>query len=176
MRSIRKNKMSVYQVRYWNQLKEFKTHVIYLHNYAAYSERWDKLANIFLAITSSSSIAAWAIWQQCQIVWAIIIALSQVVTAIKPFLPFKQRLKAICDLNDKLQEISLECEKEWFSVAEGERTDKEIHDLCIELRAKASSAERQCLKNVILPKNIKILKNAEIEADQYLSNNYHTEG
>ena len=168
--------MSAYQVRYWNQLKEFKTHVIYLHNYAANSEWWDKTINIFLAITSSSSIAAWAIWQKHQIIWAIIIASSQVVTAIKPFLPFKKRLTAICDMNDKIQEISLECEKEWFSVAEGELTDKEIHDLCIELRNKALTAERKYLKNVILPNNKKILKNAEIEADRYLTNNYHAEG
>lgn len=168
--------MNVYQARYWNQLKEFKTHVIYLHNYAAHSEWWDKTINIFLAITSSSSIAAWAIWQKYQIVWAIIIALSQVVTAIKPFLPFKQRLKAISDLNDKIQEISLECEEGWFSVAEGELTEKEIHNLCIGLRNKALIAEKKCLKNIVLPKNQNILKSAESEADQYLTNNYHPGG
>ncbi len=42
-----------------------------------------------------SSIAAWEIWQEYQMVWAVIIALSQVITAIKPFLPFRQRLKPI---------------------------------------------------------------------------------
>ena len=168
--------MSACQVRYWNQLKEFKTHVIYLHNYAAHSEWWDKTINIFLAITSSSSIAVWAIWQKHQIIWAVILALSQVVTAIKPFLPFKQRLKAVSDLNDKIQEISLKCEKGWFSVAEGELTDKEIHELCISLRDNALTAEKKCLKNIVLPKNMKILKKAEIEADQYLTNNYHTGG
>ena len=165
--------MSIYQLRYWNQLKEFKTHVLYLHNYASHSEWWDKAINIFLAITSSSSIAAWAIWQQYQIVWAVIIALSQVVTAVKPFLPFKIRLKAIADLNDRIQEISLECEKGWFAVAEGELTEKEIHEDCINLRNDALTAEKKCLKNIVLPKKKKLLERAEQDADLYLTKNYH---
>jgi len=164
--------MSVYQQRYWNQLKEFKTHVIYLHGYASNSDWWDKAINIFLAITSSASIAAWAIWQQHQIVWAVIIALSQIITAIKPFLPYKQRLKAIGELNDKIQEVSLECEKGWYFVAEGKLTEEKIHNLCISLRDKGLSAERKHLKNLVLPKNKKILRKAEEDADMYLTNNY----
>lgn len=165
--------MSIYQQRYWNSLKEFKTHVLYLHNYASQSELCDKAINIFLAITSSSSIAAWAIWQKYELVWAVIIALSQVVTAVKPFLPFKARLKAVTDLNDRIQEISLDCEKGWFSVAEGELTEKEIHEHCIKLRNDALTAERKCLKNIVLPKNVKLLKKAEKDADLYLTKNYH---
>lgn len=167
--------MSVYQNRYWSQLKETKTHVIYLHKYAAHSEWWDKSINIFLAITSSSSIAAWAIWQKYQIIWAIIIALSQIITAVKPFLPYKQRIKAISELNDRLQEISLNCERNWFAVAEGQLTEEEIHDLYIKIKNDSLDAERKYLKNIILPKNEKILKIAETEADLYLRNTYHCE-
>lgn len=165
--------MSQYQQKYWSLLRELKTHVIYLHNYAASSEWWDKAINIFLAITSSSSIAAWAIWQQYQIVWAVIIALSQVITAIKPFLPFRQRLKPISDLNDQIQEISLECERHWHSVAEGELTEKEIHELYISLKDKSLKAEKKSFRDIVLPKNSKILACAEKEADLYLSNTYH---
>jgi len=164
--------MSQYQKKYWSLLKELKTHVIYLHNYAASSVWWDKATNIFLAITSSSSIAAWALWQEYQMVWAVIIAVSQVITAIKPFLPFRQRLKPISDLNDHMQDISLECEKHWFSVAEGELTEKEIHELYISLKDKSLKAEKKALKDLVLPKNAKILAKAELDADQYLSNTY----
>jgi uncharacterized membrane protein len=144
-----------------------------LHGYAASSEWWDKSINISLAITSSTSIAAWAVWQEYQIIWAIIIALSQVITAIKPFLPFRQRLKPISDLNDLMQEISLECEKHWFVVAEGELTEKEIHDLYISLKDKSLKAEKKALKDIVLPKQGKILMRAEKEADHYLTNTYH---
>ncbi|QKX17751.1 hypothetical protein [Microbulbifer sp. YPW1] len=165
--------MSQYQQKYWSLIRELKTHVIYLHNYAARSEWWDKAINILLAITSSSSIAAWAIWQEYQLLWAVIIALSQVVTAIKPFLPFKQRLKPISDLNDQIQDISLDCERHWFSVAEGELTEKEIHDLYISLKDKSLKAEKKALKDLVLPKKKKILQEAEKEAEQYLVNTYY---
>ncbi|TCS36413.1 hypothetical protein BCF53_12535 [Reinekea marinisedimentorum] len=40
--------MSQYQAKYWSLLRELKTHVIYLHKYAAESEWNDKAINIFL--------------------------------------------------------------------------------------------------------------------------------
>lgn len=163
---------SVYQNRYWNTLKELRTHVIYLHLYAEHSERRDKAISIFLALASSTSIAAWAIWKDQQMIWACIIAVSQIISAVKPFLPYKQRLLAIFDLNDKIQELALECEKGWFDVSEGELTDREIHDKHIELRNKSLAAEKRSLKGITLPRQKNILKSAEIEADVYLRNNY----
>ena len=167
--------MSAYQSRYWSELREIKTHVIYLQKYAVHSDWWDKAINIFLAITSSSSIAAWAIWQKHSMVWAVIIALSQVITAIKPFLPYKQRLKVLNEFNDKLQEISLNCEKNWFNVAEGKLSEEEIHELYIGIKNQSLEAECKCLKNIVLPKNSKILKEAEEEANLYLRKTYHRE-
>lgn len=163
----------MYQLRYWNLLKELKTQVLYLHTYASSSEEHDKNLNIILAVSSSSSIAAWAVWQSYPMVWGAIIAISQVITAVKPFLPYRQRIKAISALNENLQQISLECERYWFEVSEGLITEKEIHDLCIKLKEKASDAERKHLSGVILPRKAKFLQQAEIEADIYLTNNYH---
>jgi hypothetical protein len=164
--------MNDYQQRYWNHLKELKTHVIYLHNYAAQSEWRDKAINIFLAIISSSSIATWAVWQKYDLLWAFIIALSQVVTAVKPFLPYRQRLKAISELNDKIQKISLKSEKNWYDVAEGELTEKEIHELYIDLKNESLAAEIKFLKNLVLPRKENLLRRAEKEAHIYLTNNY----
>ncbi len=165
--------MSIYQEKYWAQLKELKTHVIYLQGYAELTDRWDKSVDIFLAVTSSTSIAAWAIWQKYPLVWSAIIALSQVITAIKPFLPHKQRVKAISELTDKFQNISLKCEKGWFAVAEGKLTEEEIHELYISLKEESLLAEQNCLKNIVLPENKKILSEAERKADLYLTNTYH---
>lgn len=166
--------MSVYQDKYWTQLKELKTHIIYLQGYAEHADRLDKRVDIFLAVTSSTSIAAWAIWQKYPLVWSAIIALSQVITAIKPFLPHKQRVKAISELNDKFQNISLKCEKGWFAVAEGKLTEEEIHELYISLKEESLLAEQNCLKNIVLPENKNILSKAERKADLYLTNTYHT--
>lgn len=164
--------MSTYQQRYWELLKDTKTQVVYLQYYAVQSEKIDKFVNIFLAITSSSSIAAWAIWQQYQFIWAVIIALSQIITAIKPLLPFKKRLLAISLLNNQIQIISLSLERHWYNVAEGELSDKEIHDLTIDLKEQKNAAEIKALHGMTLPKSSSLLANAEKEADIYLRRQY----
>ena len=46
----------------------------------------------FLAITSSSSIEAWAIWNEYSWILASIITFSQVITSIIPFLAYKIRI------------------------------------------------------------------------------------
>jgi hypothetical protein len=92
-----------YQERYWTQLKHLKTHIFYCHFYALHTDKIDKGLNIFLALTSSGSIAAWAVVKDHAMLWACIIAASQIVTAIKPFLPYRQRAKALIALGDALQ-------------------------------------------------------------------------
>ena len=60
----------MYQQKYWNLLKELKVHVYYVQNYAVTQNKNDQIINIFLAVTSSSSIAAWALWKEYEFVWA----------------------------------------------------------------------------------------------------------
>ena len=51
-------------------------------------QKWDRNINIFLAVASSGSIAAWVVWNRFPFVWGAIIASSQVITVIKPYFPY----------------------------------------------------------------------------------------
>ena len=75
------------QEKYWRYMVQIKAWIFYLDLYAEDSYKWDKRINIFGAIASSTSIAAWTIWSQLSYVWSVIIAVSQVLTAIKSFMP-----------------------------------------------------------------------------------------
>ena len=57
--------------------------------------RFNTILNAFLAITSSASIASWAIWSDYAMVWGCIIAISQVVTALKPIFPFSKHVHTL---------------------------------------------------------------------------------
>lgn len=76
------------QEKYWKYMVQIKAWIFYLDVYTEDSYRWDRIINIVVAIASSTSIAAWAIWQKYSFVWSIIIAISQVLTTIKGFLPY----------------------------------------------------------------------------------------
>lgn len=74
---------------------QIKAWIFYLDLYGEDSYKWEKRINIFGAIAASTSIAAWAICQQLSFVWSLIIAISQVLNAVKEFMPYSKRLKAI---------------------------------------------------------------------------------
>ena len=162
----------MYQLRYWNLLKELKAQIAYLHGYASKDEWTDKALSIVMAIASSASIATWALWKEHQIVWACIIALSQVVTAIKPFLPYRKRLKAVSELNNQVQVIFLEAETIWYKVSEGLLTEEEIHEETVRLKGRILSAERTSLNGIVLPRKNKLKEGAESAADEYFTENY----
>jgi len=139
----------MYQQKYWNQLKEFKVHVFYLQIYAVNQQRNDQRINMFLAVTSSTSIAAWALWKDYQFIWA-----------------------ALSSLADEISKLSLASERDWFSVAEGKWTEEEIHSKWAELKEKSLAAERKFLNGIALPKNKNALEQAQQETDLYLQSTY----
>lgn len=57
--------------------------------------KYDKVLNVVLAITSSGSIASWAIWKQYAFIWGFLIALSQLITALKPLFPFHKHVHTL---------------------------------------------------------------------------------
>lgn len=169
------NPSDYYQARFWHLLRETRTHSYYLCRYSAEADSREKVINVLLAITSSTSIAAWAVWQKYPFVWAGAIALSQVITAAKSYIPYTDRIKATAALADTMNEIADECEKNWFSVSEGQLTTEEIHELCCAIKGKISSAEKRQLKGLVLPFKQRLLRYAECDADRYLTAHFHPE-
>ena len=161
-----------YQNRYWKEFYQLRVHVNYLELYMGQTELFDKSVNIFLAITSSSSICGRAIWNKYGFVWAVIIAVSQLVTAIKQFLPYKTRLKALSGLLRELEELSTQAEMRWFDVAEGHLPDEDINKLQYEIRTKKIKSLHKHLSTNTLPKKVKLFKKAEEDSRTYINNFY----
>lgn len=163
---------SPYQERYWKELFELRVHVNYLDLYMEKSEFIDKSINIFLAVTSSSSICGWAIWNKYGFIWAIIIASSQLINAVKQFLPYKTRLKATCSILSELEELLIFAEMKWFDVAEGKLTEEEINKLQFDIRAKKTQSVQRHLGMNTLPEKEKLFCKAKKSAEIYIMNFY----
>ena len=140
-----------YQSLYWDILVQLRASVYYLQAYQINSEKWDTRIQIFLAITSSSSIGGWAIWDECSLIWGCVIAASQVVNIIRGFLPFQKRAKEIGSFNTEMEKLALDAESQWFSVFEGELTDREIFDLVTDLNGRKWAASNKYFKDHPLP-------------------------
>lgn len=165
--------MNHYQSQYWQELYDFKVHVTYLEIYLLKTEKIDTQINSYLAVASSASIATWAIWQTYQLLWAGIIVVSQFITAIKPYLPYTNRIKSLSKIIKEMELLVIKYEKDWFYVSEGHKTEEEINELRFKLKEEKSKIHRKYFTKSILPSNEKYLEEAEDLTLSYF-NNYHT--
>ncbi|MPM63545.1 hypothetical protein SDC9_110425 [bioreactor metagenome] len=151
---------------------QLKAWMFYLDEYTDDSYKWDKRINIFLAITSSSSIAAWAIWNKYGFVWALLIALSQVVTAIKPQLPFSKRLETLCKISNQLQILFNKADYNWYKVSNGELAEEQINDLLFELKKQYIDTIGKTLEADPLPENGQFKAVADTKTEKYFQDTY----
>jgi hypothetical protein len=101
-------------------------------------QHWERNINVFLAIASSTSIAAWAIWKITPIIWASIIAASQVLTVIKPYFPYFKYVKEFNLKCIRLELINIEFERVWYRLQNKKIDDDEAEELYYELRKQTS--------------------------------------
>ncbi|MFA9380099.1 MAG: hypothetical protein ACERKO_03460 [Acetanaerobacterium sp.] len=160
------------QTRYWRFLVQIKAWIFYLDIYADKSYKWEKRLNIWLAISSSSSIAAWAIWNEYGLIWAILIAVAQVITAIKPQLPFNKRLELIKPFLTDLQLLFNKVDYNWHKVSQGELNEGEINDLLFDFRNSYTEMETKNLKSSELITNKEIIRIADKRTDEFFRANY----
>lgn len=159
------------QNRYWDVFSTIKRDAVYINRCHASVESIDRTISIFSAITSSTAIAGWAIWSQYSFVWGAIIAASQVLVAVKPFLPYKARLKALSSLGPDLDSLALTAETDWFKVSRGMLTEDDTYALAMTLKRKSQQAQNKHCKGLSLPESKRHLAFANREAETYMTGN-----
>ena len=125
-----------------------------------------------MAIASSTSIAAWAIWKKYSFVWSIIIAISQVLTTIKGFLPYSKRLKMLVPFMEDLKFLYNKIEYNWFKVASGDLSEDEINELLYSFKDEFANIENKNLKEETLLEKDNFREIADRKNDAYFANNF----
>lgn len=159
------------QAQYWKEIFQLKAHIGFIELLLEKAERIDRWLKMFLAITSSTSIGAWVIWNEIAWIWASIIALSQVISAISIYLPYKSRIKSYSSLLHELEELMIQAELKWHAIAEGKLTSTEINTARFEIR----SVKQKVLKKHIpttIPEDETLQKKSEKLASLYFINFY----
>jgi hypothetical protein len=104
------NEFSDDRTQSWVVLNRVTIYFYYLEIYQEHDQNIIRRMNVLLAIASSTSIGAWALWQQVPMVWASIVVASQIINAVSPWLPYKSREKALRDALPILSKLALDCE------------------------------------------------------------------
>lgn len=134
-------------------------------------QKLDRNINIFLAIASSGSIAAWAVWDSSPLIWGTIIALSQVITVIKPYFPYYKYVKELNTKQLKIEVLNIEFERLWYKIQNKLITTEQSADTYFEYKKEIT----QILNfndDIIFDIDSKIQNKSNLKMKNYLKNNY----
>ena len=147
-------------------MNQMKFHLAYLgYHYHRYIviERW---TNILLAIVSTGSLAG-LFSSSNQKIWAIILVLTQVVTAAKPYLPFSTRIKELDRGIVSWRIIYNDVEKQWKGISTGAFDDDQINEIIYDYEKRWEAVETDILKGDSLPRIEKYIEKADKEKRLY---------
>ncbi len=161
------------QERYWNKMADKRYQLIYINEYYDQCIRIERMINVFLAITSSGAIAAWAVWTKFPVMWAAIIAISQVITAIKPYLPYEKRIDGLFDIIKQYSVICNEIEAKWFYVSKGLLTEEQINEQNTNFEKRWTEVETKSLKGDSIPADNKLAEISEEKKNTYFEINFN---
>ena len=102
-------------LRYWDHLSR------------RYS-RWDKWTKIFLAIMSSSTVAGWGIWNEIDLLWKGLSAISAVTAIALPILDWQRKIGEMSNLKGKWSRISRAYENLWEDLLLGPTTTELVEE------------------------------------------------
>jgi hypothetical protein len=165
------------QRRYWQEFLDLKRDAFYIASYHARTESIDRCISGFTAFASSSAVAGWILWRETvtvwglkidfSFVWMLIIMISQVINAVKEYLPYSKRLHSLSSLSNDFNSLVLVMENDWYKVSHGLLTEGEINDLHMDMKRKKHEATAKSFPNTSLPPSKRLL--ARADADTQLS-------
>jgi len=118
----------------WYLLVDSKTNEKYSSLVVKKYQIFDLLLNIFLALATSSSIAAWAIWNKFPALWILIIGISQVLMIVKPYFLFPKYIKVFNEKSIRWQQMTVELEHLWYELNEENIDEKKASKTYFEFK------------------------------------------
>jgi len=153
---------------YWQVLVDLRFYCFYLDLYRRLIDRIDYWIGVLLAVASSGSIGAWTVWKEVPMLWGAIIAGSQVIHTMRPFLPGKAQRAKVAALGNDLDRLAIQVEEYWLSVRNGEATEQDIVRMVSQVRGKLQESQIKHFGDRTLREIPSLKRTAEERAKNYL--------
>jgi hypothetical protein len=101
------------QQMYWSEFNQLKIDVCYVRDYRNAIGKWVTAFATIRAVTSTSSIGAWLIWKRYALIWAGLIATSQLIDALKDVFPLYKRRRSLSRWSRTLNLLFVEAQRNW---------------------------------------------------------------
>jgi hypothetical protein len=94
----------------WDSLLDAELHARYWEYLCRLYYRMDKYTKMFLALTSSSTVASWGFWSEIGFMWKTLSGLSAVTAIILPILNWRGNTQRMSKLSGKYSQIQYQYE------------------------------------------------------------------
>jgi hypothetical protein len=116
-------------VRYWRELRY-------------YYERKDVTTKIFLAATSSTTVATWGFWTEMSWLWKSLSAVSALLAVALPILNWSKKMADIADLHGAWVQIRNQYDSLWRRMQNYQFTESEAEAGYTTIQTKEAEVER----------------------------------
>nr|WP_297274754.1 hypothetical protein [uncultured Agathobaculum sp.] len=155
--------------KFWTMFVEMKYKERYYWHYQLNSKRIIGIIDTVCLLSSASSIAAWGIWAQYPVVWAIILAVSQIFSVTKPLYPQSKQLIAFKFIIPAISKMLIGIEEDWARIDSEKYSESEITALLTQYRKMLNELENTYVGDIYLPPSRICSKNAEQECKNYFN-------
>jgi hypothetical protein len=166
---------SLEQTLYWQEFTQLKLDTCYVRDYRNSIARWETTIAAIRAVTSSTSIAAWVIWRKYAIVWAALIAATQVADALRDVFPFRKRRQALSGWSNALNRLFVDAQRDWDNISAGSVSNERIGILTHQLRLKMQRYEETYVPDGLVRKQ-ELFDSAQQEMETLFKTRYSIEG
>lgn len=156
----------------WPLLVDFKIAERYYWYYIGDSKGRDDLISGICLLTSTASVSAWYIWKQFPLLWAVLIGLAQIISALKPLFPFYSRFMSARYIYQDISKLCIEAEHIWTTVNPGESATLEKY--VTDFKRQYAEIESRFSTPDLFPIKTKLHTKAEKDANTYFSVHYQT--
>jgi hypothetical protein len=130
------------ETRIWNNLANIKFKALYTCECSRIAGILERALAFFLALSSASTVGAWTLWKQHGTLWAIIIAVGQILLIALPHVPFLKNEKEFLAMSFEFEALYLRYEQLWYDFRDRTIDDVSAKAAINELRAKEVEIEK----------------------------------
>lgn len=150
------------RIKIWNNMANIKFKGLYTSKCARKAQVLSNLISFIIAVVSSSSIAAWSIWNKIPSAWAMVIAASQFLHIAKQYIPSIKNENSFLEMSFEFETLFLDYEKLWYDYETKRFEVPKLAEIYHNLRKKELDIEKSN-KSVFCPEPGKLIQKTQEE-------------
>jgi hypothetical protein len=148
-----------YRPEVWRRMLDAEMNGRYWRGRASGLAQREKSLKIFLAVTSSATVAGWTVWHGIPPIWQVLSGLSAIVAVALPILDYTSQIERASDLRSEWLEVAGKYNRLWAEI--NANLDGPVSDRLQEFQAK--EAEMAKIESKHFTRNDALIRKSQRE-------------